>query len=91
MEEHKLHLKIILEKLREKKLYAKFSKCEFWLGKVAFLGHVVSEEGISVDPSKVEAISQWKEPRNPTEVRSFLGLARYYHKFVNVFQRLQLG
>ena len=60
MEEHNLHLKIALEKLREKKLYAKFSKCKFWLRKVAFLGHVVSEEGITVDPSKVEAMSQWK-------------------------------
>ena len=57
MEEHELHLKIVLEKLREKKLYAKFSKCEFWLGKVAFLGHVVSEKGIYVDLSKVEAVS----------------------------------
>ena len=57
MEDHELHLKIILERLREKKLYAKFSKCEFWLSKVAFLGYVVSEEGISVDPSKVEAVS----------------------------------
>ena len=68
MEEHKLHLKIMLEKLREKKLYAKFPKCEFWLEKVAFLGHIVSEEGSFVDPSKVEAVSQWKQPINPTEV-----------------------
>ena len=66
VEEHELHLNIVLEKLREKKLYVKFSKCEFWLGKVAFLGHVVSEEGISVDPSKVEVVSQWKQLRNPT-------------------------
>ena len=58
MEEHELHLKIVLEKLREKKFYAKFSKWEFWLGKAAFLGHVVFEEGISVDPSKVEVVSQ---------------------------------
>ena len=68
MEEHELHLKILLEKLREKKLYAKFSQCEFWLGKVAFLGHVVSKEAIFVDPLKVEAVSQWKQPRNSTEV-----------------------
>ena len=60
MEEHELHLKITLEKLREKKSYAMFLKCEYWLGKVAFLGHVVSEGGISVDPSKVEVVSQWK-------------------------------
>ena len=71
MEEHELHLKLVLEKLREKKLYSKFSKCEFWLKKVAFLGHVVSEEGISVDLSKVEVVSQWKQPRNPTKVRCF--------------------
>ena len=57
VEEHKLHLKIMLEKLRKKKLYTKFSKCEFWLKRVAFLGHVVSEEGICVDPLKVEAVS----------------------------------
>ena len=88
MAEHKLHLKIVLEKLREKKLYAKFSKCEFWLRKVAFLGHVVSEEGISVDLSKVEAVSQWKQPRNLTEVRSLLGLAEYYRRFVDGFLKI---
>ena len=59
MEEHELHLKIVLEKLREKKLYAKFLKCKFWLGKVSFLGHFGSEEGISVDLSKVKVVSQW--------------------------------
>ena len=75
MEEHELHLKIVLEKLREKRLYAKFSKCEFGLEKVTFFPHVVSKKEISVDPSKVEAVSQWKQPRNPTEVWSFLGLA----------------
>ena len=85
MEEHELHLKIVLEKLREKKLYAKFSKCKFWLRKVAFLGHVVSEEGISVDLSKVEVVSQRKQPRNPTEMQCFLGLARYYQRFVDRF------
>ena len=68
MEEHELHLKIVLEKLREKKMYARFLKCKFWPEKVAFLGHVVSEEGISVDPSKVEAVSRWKQLRNLTEV-----------------------
>ena len=88
MEEYELHLKIVLEKLREKKKYAKFSKCEFWLEKVAFLGHVVLEELISMDPSKVEAVSQWKQPKNPTEVRSFLGLARYYQRFVDGFSKI---
>ena len=90
VEEHELHLKIVLERLREKKLYAKFSKCEFWLERVAFLGHVVSKEGISVDPSKVEAVTQWKQPKNPTELRSFMGLAGYYRRFVDGFRRLQL-
>ena len=88
MEEHELHLKIVLEKLREKRLYVKFSKCEFRLEKVAFLRHVVSEEGISIDPSKVEAIRQWKQLRNPTEVRSFLGLASYYRRFVDRFLKI---
>ena len=67
MKEHELHLKLALEKLKEKKLYAKFSKCEFQLKKFTFLGHVVSEEGIFVDPSKVEVVSQWKQPRNLIE------------------------
>ena len=88
MEEHELYLKIVLEKLREKKLYAKFSKCKFWLGKAAFLEHVVLEEGISVNPSKVEAMSQWKQLRSPTKVRSFLGLARYYRRFVDRFSKI---
>ena len=76
MEEHKLHLKIVLEKLREKKLYVKFSKYEFWLGKVTFFGHVMSEKGISVDPSKVEAVSQLKQPRNPSKVQSFVRVSQ---------------
>ena len=88
IEEHELYLKIVLEKLREKRLYAKFSKCEFWLEKVTFLGHVVWEERISIDPSKVEAVSQWKQPRNLIEVQSFLGLASYY--LLMGFQKLQL-
>ena len=88
MEEYELYLKLVLEKLRQKKLYAKFPKWDFWLKKVTFLGQVVSEEGISVDPSKVEAVSQWKQLRNPTEVRSFLGLTGYYQRFVNRFSKI---
>ena len=88
MEEHELHLKIVLEKLRKKKLYAKLSKCEFWLEKFAFLGHVVSKEGISMDPSKDEAVCQWKQPRNPTEMRNYLGLTGYYRRFVDGFLKI---
>ena len=83
MEENKLHLKIVLEKLGEKELYAKFLKYEFWRKKVVFLGHAVFDEGIYMDPSKVQAVSQWKQPRNLTEVRSFLKLDRYYWRFVD--------
>ena len=81
-EEHAEHLRIVLQTLKEHQLYAKFIKCQFWLDRVAFLGHVVSAEGISVDPQKIEAIVDWKPPTNVTEVRSFLGLAGYYRKFV---------
>nr|GFD09727.1 putative reverse transcriptase domain-containing protein [Tanacetum cinerariifolium] len=77
-EEHEQHLRIVLEILRHKKLYAKFLKCEFWLQQVAFLGYIVSADGITVDPSKVEAITKWPRSTTVTEVRSFLGLAGYY-------------
>ena len=81
-EEHAAHLTQVLEVLKVKQLYAKFKKCEFWLDRVVFLGHVISGAGISVDPSKVEAINNWMQPTNPSEVRSFLGLAGYYRRFV---------
>lgn len=87
-EEHEKHLSLVLQRLREKKLCAKFSKCEFWLNQVIFLGHTVSKEGISVDPSKVQAILEWQKPRTVKEIRSFLGLAGYYRRFVAGFAQL---
>ena len=79
-EEHEEHLKIALRLLKEHKLYAKLSKCEFWLDKVHFLGHVVSKEGIAVDPVKIEAVSKWATPTNATEIRSLLGFGRLLPK-----------
>ena len=78
-------MKIVLQTLRENQLFAKLSKCDFWLKEVSFLGHIVSAEGIRVDQVKIEAIMNWKPPRNVTEVRSFLGLAGYYWRFVQGF------
>jgi hypothetical protein len=88
LEEHEDHLRRVLQRLREKRLYAKFLKCEFWLDKVIFLGHVVSKDGISVDPKKVEAVVNWERPTNVHEIRSFLGLAGYYRRFVEGFSKL---
>ena len=87
-EEHAEHLRIILQTLREHQLHTKFIKCQFWLDRVAFLGHVVSAEGISIDPQKIEAIVDWRPPTNIIEVRSFLGLVGYYRKFVEGFSRI---
>ncbi|GJU31372.1 putative reverse transcriptase domain-containing protein, partial [Tanacetum coccineum] len=77
-EDHENHLRLMLDLLRKEKLYAKFSKCEFWLQEVHFIRHVVNHDGIHVDPSKIKAVKSWKAPTKPSEVRSFLGLARYY-------------
>jgi hypothetical protein len=89
-EEHAEHLRIVLETLREKKLYAKLSKCEFWMKEVCFLGHVISSGGIAVDPAKVDAVLQWGTPESVTEIRSFLGLAGYYRRFIEGFSKLAL-
>ncbi|GJT46768.1 putative reverse transcriptase domain-containing protein [Tanacetum coccineum] len=87
-EEHEDHLKLVLELLRKEKLYAKFFKCEFWLREVHFLGHVVNQNGIHVDPSKIEVVKNWKTPTTPSKIRSFLGLAGYYQCFIVNFSKI---
>jgi len=87
-EEHAEHLHIVLQHLREHKLYAKFSKYDFWLKEVQFLGHVISEDGISVDPSKIQDVLNWQAPTSVLEIRSFLGLTGYYRRFVPDFSKI---
>ena len=86
-EQHKEHLREILGVLRMDRLYAKFSMCDFWLREVQFLGHLVNQNGILVDPAKIEAVMRWEVPKSPTEIRSFLGLAGYYRRFIRDFPR----
>nr|GEZ86807.1 putative reverse transcriptase domain-containing protein [Tanacetum cinerariifolium] len=86
--EHEEHLKAILKLLKKEELYAKFSKCEFWIPKVQFLGHVIDSQGIYVDPAKIEYVKDWASPKSPTEIRQFLGLAGYYRIFIEGFSKI---
>ncbi len=90
LEKHEQHLRVVLQTLRDHKLYVKLKKCEFWLESDAFLGHVISKDGILVDPKKVEAIVNWERPKDVREIRSFLGLAGYYRRFIEGFSKLSL-
>ncbi|GKC83922.1 putative reverse transcriptase domain-containing protein [Tanacetum coccineum] len=87
-QEREEHLKLILEFLKNEELYAKFSKCEFWIPKVQFLGHVIDSQGIYVDPAKIESIKDWTFPKTPTKIRQFLGLANYYRRFIKGFSKI---
>ncbi|GJW33263.1 putative reverse transcriptase domain-containing protein [Tanacetum coccineum] len=86
--EHEEHLKAILELLKKEELYAKFSKCEFWIPKVQFLGHVIDSQGIHMDPAKIESIKDWASPKTLTELQKFLGLVGYYQRFIEGFSKI---
>ena len=87
-QEHEEHLRLTLKLLRAHKLYAKLIKCDFYKDRIHYLGHIISEEGISVDPDKIEAIMNWPTPRNVIDVRYFMGLARYYQRFIEGFSKV---
>ena len=87
-EEHKEHLWLVLYKLQDHRLYAKLSKCKFWMKQVAFLGHVISRGGISMDPSKVQDVLSWKAPMSVGDFQSFLRLAGYYQRFIKGFSKI---
>jgi hypothetical protein len=87
-EEHKEHLRLVLQKLRDHRLYVKLSKCEFWLKQFTFLGHIISKGGISVDPGKVQDVLGWNVPTSVGDIQSFLGLAGYYRRFIEGFSKI---
>ncbi|GJT98301.1 putative reverse transcriptase domain-containing protein [Tanacetum coccineum] len=87
-QEHEENLKLILELLKKEELYAKFSKCEFWIPKVQFLGHMIDSEGIYVDPANIESVKDWASPKSPTEIHQFVGLAGYYRRFIDRFSKI---
>jgi hypothetical protein len=87
-EDHANHIRVVLQRLRDHRLYAKFSKCEFWLGSVKLLGHTISSEGISVDPTNIQEVMDWKPPTSVHQIRSFLGLAGYYRRFIPDFSKI---
>jgi hypothetical protein len=87
-EEHEEHLHLVLQKLQDHRLYAKLSNCEFWLKQVAFIGHIISNWGIFVDPSKILDVLSWNAPTSVGDIRSFLGLAGYYQRFMEGFSKI---
>ena len=87
-EEHADHLRMVLQRLREHQLYAKLSKCEFWISEVLFLGHIINKEGLAVDPKKVADILNWKAPTDARGIKSFIGMAGYYRRFIEGFSKI---
>ena len=86
--EHKGHLRMVLQELQEQQLFAKFSKCDFFKDEIQYLGHVVTKEGISVDPEKIQEIEDWPVPKDVTDVRSFMGITGYYRRFIEGFSKI---
>jgi hypothetical protein len=86
-QEHEEHLRKVLQRLRDCQLYAKLSKCEFWISEVLFLGHIINREGLDVDPKKVTTILDWKAPKDVRGIKSFIGMASYYRRFIEGFSK----
>jgi hypothetical protein len=86
-QEHEEHLRKVLQRLRDCQLYAKLSKCEFWISEVLFLGHIINREGLDVDPKKVTTILDWKAPKDVQGIKSFIGMASYYRRFIEGFSK----